>query len=53
MSVALIVADRLRGWPGGAIAGAILAMVLISSRESREHSEAARRGEVDVVPVPA
>ena len=38
---------------GFAIVGAILAMVLISSRESREHAEAARRGDVDVVPVPA
>ena len=36
---------------GFAIAGAILAALLISSRDSREHSEAARRGEV--APVPA
>jgi EmrB/QacA subfamily drug resistance transporter len=35
---------------GFAIAGAILAMVLISSRESKEHAEAAQRGDVDVVP---
>jgi hypothetical protein len=27
--------------------------VLISSRASREHAEAARRGEVEVVPAPA
>ena len=38
---------------GFAIAGALLAAVLISSRESREHAEAARRGEVEVVPAPA
>jgi EmrB/QacA subfamily drug resistance transporter len=38
---------------GFAVLGAVLAMVLISSRESREHAEAARRGEVDVVPAPA
>ena len=29
--------------------GAILAAVLISSRDSREHAEAARRGEVEPV----
>jgi EmrB/QacA subfamily drug resistance transporter len=38
---------------GFAILGAILTMVLISSRTSREHAEAARRGDVEVVPVPA
>jgi sugar phosphate permease len=38
---------------GFAIAGALLAMVLISNRDSREHAEAARRGEVEAVPVPA
>jgi hypothetical protein len=36
-----------------AIAGALLALVLISNRASREHAAAARRGEVEVVPVPA
>jgi EmrB/QacA subfamily drug resistance transporter len=36
---------------GFAILGAILAAVLISSRDSREHAEAARRGEA--APVPA
>jgi EmrB/QacA subfamily drug resistance transporter len=36
---------------GFAILGAVLAAVLISSRDSREHAEAARRGEVEVVPV--
>ena len=36
-----------------AIVGALLAIVLISSKASREHAEAARRGEVDVVPAPA
>ena len=38
---------------GFAILGAILTMVLISSRDSREHAEAARRGEVEAVPVAA
>jgi EmrB/QacA subfamily drug resistance transporter len=33
-----------------AILGAVLAAVLISSKDSREHAEAARRGEVEVVP---
>jgi EmrB/QacA subfamily drug resistance transporter len=37
---------------GFAIAGAILAMLLISGRTSREHREAARSGEV-IVPAPA
>jgi EmrB/QacA subfamily drug resistance transporter len=36
-----------------AVVGAVLAMVLISSRVSREHAEAARRGEIDVLPAPA
>ncbi|HXM87604.1 MAG TPA: MFS transporter, partial [Solirubrobacteraceae bacterium] len=36
---------------GFAIAGAILAAVLISSRDSREQAEAARRGELDAVTV--
>jgi hypothetical protein len=34
---------------GFAIVGAILAAVLISSRDSREQAEAARRGELDAV----
>ena len=34
---------------GLALAGALLAAVLISSRDSREHAEAARRGEVEPV----
>jgi EmrB/QacA subfamily drug resistance transporter len=38
---------------GFAILGALLTVVLISSRTSREHAEAARRGEVDLVPSPA
>lgn len=38
---------------GFAIAGAILAMVLISGRTSREHREAAQRGEAEAVPVAA
>jgi EmrB/QacA subfamily drug resistance transporter len=36
---------------GLAIAGAILAMILVSSRASREHAEAARRGELDTAAV--
>jgi predicted MFS family arabinose efflux permease len=36
---------------GIAIAGAILAMILVSGRASREHAEAAQRGELDPVPV--
>jgi hypothetical protein len=35
---------------GFAIVGAILTAVLISSRDSREHAEAARRGEAAVAP---
>ncbi len=38
---------------GFAIAGAILAVVLVSGRASREHAEAAQRGELDPVPVAA
>jgi EmrB/QacA subfamily drug resistance transporter len=38
---------------GFAIAGAILALVLISGRTSREHREAAQRGEVEAIPVAA
>ncbi len=38
---------------GFAIAGAILAAVLISSRDSREHSEAARREETSLTPAGA
>jgi EmrB/QacA subfamily drug resistance transporter len=38
---------------GFAIVGALLALVLISNKDSREHAEAARRGDVEVVPVPA
>jgi Na+/melibiose symporter-like transporter len=36
-----------------AVVGAILAMVLISGRQSRQHAEAAQRGEVEPVPVAA
>jgi len=36
---------------GFAILGAVLTAVLISSKDSREHAEAARRGEVEVVPI--
>ncbi len=38
---------------GFAIAGAILAAVLISSRDSREHSEAARAGQLESASAPA
>ena len=38
---------------GIAIAGAVLAMILVSGRASREHAEAAQRGELDPVPVAA
>jgi EmrB/QacA subfamily drug resistance transporter len=38
---------------GFAIAGALLALVAISGKVSREHAEAAQRGEVEVVPVSA
>ncbi len=35
---------------GFAIVGAILAAILISSRDSREQAKAARRGELEAVP---
>ena len=38
---------------GIAIAGAILAMVLVSGRASREHAEAAQRGELEPAPIAA
>jgi predicted MFS family arabinose efflux permease len=38
---------------GFAIVGAVLAAVLISGRQSREHAEAAQRGEAEAVPVAA
>jgi EmrB/QacA subfamily drug resistance transporter len=38
---------------GMAIVGAVLAVVLVSGRASREHAAAARRGEVEPVPAPA
>jgi EmrB/QacA subfamily drug resistance transporter len=38
---------------GLAIVGAILAMVLVSTKASREHAAAAQRGELDPVPVAA
>jgi hypothetical protein len=38
---------------GFAAAGAILAALLISSRDAREHAEAARRGEAATTPVAA
>jgi hypothetical protein len=38
---------------GLAIAGAVLAAVLVSSKASREHAEAAQRGEVEPVPAAA
>ena len=44
---------RLPVGAGIAIVGAILAMVLVSGRASREHAEAAQRGELEPVPVAA
>jgi EmrB/QacA subfamily drug resistance transporter len=38
---------------GFAIAGAVLALVLVSGRASRDHAEAAQRGEVDPAPAVA
>src|SRR4051812_37894341 len=38
---------------GIAILGAILAIVLVSGRASREHAEAARRGEIEPLPMAA
>jgi EmrB/QacA subfamily drug resistance transporter len=38
---------------GFAVFGAVLALVLISGRASREHAEAARRGELEPIPVAA
>jgi EmrB/QacA subfamily drug resistance transporter len=38
---------------GMAVAGAILAIVLVSSRASREHAQAARRGEIEPATVAA
>jgi MFS family permease len=38
---------------GLAIAGAVLAMVMVSGKASREHAEAAQRGELDPVPAAA
>jgi EmrB/QacA subfamily drug resistance transporter len=38
---------------GLAIAGAVLAMVLVSGKASREHAEAAQRGELEPVPAAA
>ncbi len=38
---------------GFAVSGAILAALLISSRDSREHSHAARSGEPAAIPVTA
>ena len=45
--------DAFLAGSGMAILGAILAAILISSKDSREHAEAARRGDVEPVPVPA
>jgi EmrB/QacA subfamily drug resistance transporter len=38
---------------GFAVIGAILAATLISSKDSREHAEAAQRGEIEAIPVAA
>jgi EmrB/QacA subfamily drug resistance transporter len=42
--------DAFLACAGFAVLGAILAATLISSRDSREHAEAARRGEVEPAP---
>ena len=34
-----------------AVVGALIALFLVSSKDSREHAEAAARGEVEPVPV--
>jgi EmrB/QacA subfamily drug resistance transporter len=44
-------ADAFTVGAGFALAGAILAFVLISGRDSRQHAEAAQRGEVESVAV--
>ena len=46
-------ADAFLVGAGFAIVGAILAAVVISGRASREHAEAARRGDVQAVPAAA
>jgi EmrB/QacA subfamily drug resistance transporter len=38
---------------GIAVVGAVLAMVLVSGKASREHAAAAQRGEIEPVPAPA
>jgi sugar phosphate permease len=38
---------------GMAVAGAVLAIVLVSSRASREHAAAAQAGEIEAVPAAA
>ncbi len=43
--------DAFLACAGFAVVGAMLAAVLISSKDSREHAEAARRGETEAVPV--
>ena len=43
--------DAFLACSGIALLGAMLAATLISSRDSREHAEAARRGDVEAVPV--
>jgi EmrB/QacA subfamily drug resistance transporter len=45
--------DAFLAGAGLAVLAALLATVLISSRDSREHAEAARRGEAEAVPVAA
>jgi EmrB/QacA subfamily drug resistance transporter len=54
-AVALTDGFQAAFWAGAglAIAGAILAMILVSGRASREHAEAARRGELDPAPAVA
>jgi EmrB/QacA subfamily drug resistance transporter len=45
--------DAFLAGAGFVLLAVLLAAVLISSRESREHADAARRGDAAVVPVPA
>jgi EmrB/QacA subfamily drug resistance transporter len=54
-AVALTDGFQAAFWAGAglAIAGAILAMILVSGRASREHAEAAQRGEIDPAPAVA
>ena len=43
--------DAFLACAGFALVGAVLAALMISSKDSREHAEAARAGEPEAVPV--